>query len=99
MELLWVSLSCFQKRLQISSFWFYKPELTTIEVELITGRYHQIRVQLSALGCPIKGDSKYGAQQDFTAIGLHHKQLTIEHPVKREPLLIVAPLPAEMRWY
>ena len=69
-----------------------------LEIELITGRYHQIRVQLSALGCPIRGDSKYGAQKGSTAIGLHHKQLTIEHPVKCEPLLITAPLPAEMRW-
>ncbi|MFL2877184.1 MAG: RluA family pseudouridine synthase [Pontiellaceae bacterium] len=76
-----------------------KTDQALLEVELITGRYHQIRVQLSALGCPIKGDLKYGAQECSTRIGLHHKQLKIEHPVKREPLLIVAPLPADMRWY
>ena len=75
-----------------------KADQALLEIELITGRYHQIRVQLSALGCPIKGDSKYGAQQSSTTIGLHHKQLTIEHPVKREPLRIAAPLPAEMHW-
>ena len=72
-----------------------KADQALLEIELITGRYHQIRVQLSALGCPIKGDSKYGAQQSSTTIGLHHKQLTIEHPVKREPLRIAAPLPAD----
>lgn len=76
-----------------------KTDQALLEVELITGRYHQIRVQLSALGCPIKGDLKYGAQECSTRIGLHHKQLKIEHPVKREPLLIVAPLPTDMRWY
>jgi 23S rRNA pseudouridine1911/1915/1917 synthase len=69
-----------------------------LEVELITGRYHQIRVQLSGLGCPIKGDSRYGAKKGANTIGLHHKQLIIEHPIQHEELSINAPLPVEMRW-
>jgi 23S rRNA pseudouridine1911/1915/1917 synthase len=75
-----------------------KSDQALLEIELITGRYHQIRVQLSGLGCPIKGDSRYGAKKGDGTIGLHHKQLTIEHPVKHEQLKINAPLPAEMRW-
>ena len=69
-----------------------------LEVELITGRYHQIRVQLSGMGCPIIGDARYGATEAFNAIGLHHQKLTLEHPVLKESLEIKAPVPVEGCW-
>jgi 23S rRNA pseudouridine1911/1915/1917 synthase len=69
-----------------------------LEVELITGRYHQIRVQLSEMGCPIVGDARYGSATALRAIGLHHRQLTVEHPVLKESLAIEAKLPVEGCW-
>ena len=66
-----------------------------IEVELLTGRHHQIRCQLAALGCPIKGDLKYGAPRSNPdgGISLHARHISFIHPVKKEPLEITAPLP------
>jgi 23S rRNA pseudouridine1911/1915/1917 synthase len=65
-----------------------------LEVELETGRKHQIRVQLAKIGCPIVGDRKYGSPTGLsTGIALHAYRLELEHPVRREPLSIVAPLP------
>lgn len=65
------------------------------EVELQTGRKHQIRVQLAKLGHPIVGDGKYGATLTFPqGIALHAWQLEFEHPVRREPIRFEAPLPA-----
>ncbi|MBL9163861.1 MAG: RluA family pseudouridine synthase [Planctomycetaceae bacterium] len=72
--------------------------LTLLEVELDTGRKHQIRVQLAKIGCPIVGDRKYGATLEFPrGIALHSRQLELEHPVRREPLTLTAPLPASWR--
>ena len=71
-----------------------------IEVRPLTGRPHQIRVQLSRLGCPIRGDLKYGfkrANQD-NSIHLHCKSLAFVHPVKKEPLKIKAKEPNEQVW-
>jgi 23S rRNA pseudouridine1911/1915/1917 synthase len=69
--------------------------ITLLEVELITGRKHQIRVQLSAAGFPIVGDRKYSAKRPFPkGIALHARRLTLEHPVRKTPLALVAPLPA-----
>jgi 23S rRNA pseudouridine1911/1915/1917 synthase len=66
-----------------------------LEVELITGRKHQIRLQLATVGCPILGDRKYGSGRSFPAgIGLHARQLSLTHPVTKEPLTFRAPLPA-----
>ena len=67
-----------------------------LEVELITGRHHQIRCQLSNLGCPIKGDLKYGAPRSNPdgGISLHSRRITFIHPVKKEPLTIEAPVPS-----
>ena len=62
-------------------------------VKPITGRSHQIRAQLSKIGCSIKGDKKYGAKRfntDKGTINLHAYRLTFEHPVKKEPVVIVA---------
>ena len=66
-----------------------------IEVELLTGRHHQIRCQLAALGCPIKGDLKYGAPRSNPdgGISLHARRVSFIHPVKKEAVEITAPLP------
>lgn len=66
-----------------------------IEVELLTGRHHQIRCQLSAMGCPIKGDLKYGSQRSNPdgSISLHSRRVTFKHPVGGQVIDIVAPLP------
>lgn len=63
-----------------------------LEVELLTGRHHQIRAQLSAMGCPIKGDLKYGAKRsnDDGSICLHARRLVFEHPVSHENIKIEA---------
>ena len=66
-----------------------------LEVELITGRHHQIRCQLSKVGCPIKGDLKYGAKRSNVGggISLHSRSVEFLHPVRKEPIKIVAPVP------
>ena len=71
-----------------------------IEVNPITGRPHQIRVQLSTLGCPIVGDNKYGYPRGSRkhSICLHARRLEFIHPVKKEPVKIVAPLPNDGFW-
>lgn len=71
-----------------------------VEVELITGRHHQVRAQLSALGCPIKGDLKYGFDRSNkdASIYLHARELTFVHPVKKEKIKIVAPTPKDVIW-
>ncbi len=71
-----------------------------LEVELETGRKHQIRVQLAAIGHPIWGDRKYGAAEPFPeGIALHARRLELEHPTRREPLRWIAPLPAVWKRY
>ncbi len=71
-----------------------------IEVDPITGRPHQIRVQLSTLGCPIVGDNKYGYPRGSLkkSICLHARYLRFIHPVKKEPVDIFAPLPQDGFW-
>lgn len=71
-----------------------------LEVKPITGRHHQIRVQLSAIGCPIKGDVKYGFRRtnEDASIHLHARQVEFLHPVKKEPLTISASPPGEVLW-
>lgn len=70
---------------------------TLLEVELLTGRHHQIRAQLSKIGCPIKGDLKYGAKRSNAGggISLHSRSMEFVHPVRREPVRIVAPVPQD----
>jgi 23S rRNA pseudouridine1911/1915/1917 synthase len=67
-----------------------------LEIQLHTGRYHQIRAQLAAIGCPILGDEKYGSTIKLPggAIALHHARLTVIHPVTKEEIFIQAPYPA-----
>jgi len=71
-----------------------------IEVELLTGRHHQIRAQLASLGCPIKGDLKYGAERSNAdgSIHLHARSLQFQHPVSKEIITVVAPVPDEPLW-
>ena len=71
-----------------------------LEVELLTGRHHQIRCQLSAIGCPIKGDLKYGAHRSNKdgGICLHARSISFIHPVSRLPINIVAPCPDDALW-
>jgi 23S rRNA pseudouridine1911/1915/1917 synthase len=69
-----------------------------LEIELITGRKHQIRVQLAARGHAVRGDRKYGSDEPFAVgIALHARRLVVEHPTRREPLELVAPLPGAWR--
>ena len=71
-----------------------------LEVTLETGRHHQIRSQLSQIGCPIKGDLKYGFDRsnDDASIHLHARRIAFIHPVKNEPIEITAPLPNDAIW-
>jgi 23S rRNA pseudouridine1911/1915/1917 synthase len=72
---------------------------TLVEVRLHTGRKHQIRLQLAAIGSPILGDAKYGSHKPFAAhgIALHSARLTIEHPTSKERLEFRAPPPKEWK--
>jgi len=71
-----------------------------VEVNPLTGRPHQIRVQLSSLGCPIKGDVKYGAREMNAdgSICLHARTLEFVHPVKKIKMRFEAPLPNSEYW-
>ncbi|MDD3859223.1 MAG: RluA family pseudouridine synthase, partial [Bacteroidales bacterium] len=71
-----------------------------LEINLLTGRHHQIRCQLAHIGCPIKGDLKYGYKRanENGGINLHAGEINIVHPVKKEPLIIKAPFPDEKIW-
>lgn len=77
-----------------------KSGMNLLEVNPITGRPHQIRVQLASMGCPIVGDVKYGFEvgNSDNSICLHARQLQFIHPVKREPLTISAELPKNQFW-
>ena len=69
---------------------------TLVGIDLLTGRHHQIRAQLSKIGCPIRGDLKYGARRSLPGggISLHSRRIEFEHPVRREPVSVTAPVPA-----
>ena len=71
-----------------------------LEVQLLTGRNHQIRCQLSAVGCPIKGDLKYGARRSNPdgSISLHARRVEFVHPVSKQPVCVEAPVPEESLW-
>jgi 23S rRNA pseudouridine1911/1915/1917 synthase len=71
-----------------------------LEINLHTGRHHQIRAQLSAIGSPIKGDLKYGFDRSNPdgGIHLHARKLTFIHPVTKEALTITAPTPSDSIW-
>lgn len=71
-----------------------------LEIDLETGRHHQIRSQLSAIGCPIKGDLKYGFDRSNkdASISLHARSLSLIHPVQKEKISFTAPLPKDPLW-
>ncbi|MBR3445059.1 MAG: RNA pseudouridine synthase, partial [Prevotella sp.] len=72
-----------------------------LEVLLLTGRHHQIRCQLSAMGCSIKGDLKYGAQRSNPdgSISLLARKVEFVHPVSKQPISVVSPLPNDPLWH
>ncbi len=68
-------------------------QIALLEIDLETGRYHQIRAQLKAIGSPIIGDYKYGGiSWHQTGLALHHHKLVFNHPVTKQELVIVAPI-------
>ena len=71
-----------------------------LEINLETGRHHQIRCQLAAIGCPVKGDLKYGAKRSNPdgGICLHARQIAFEHPVSHDEIVITAPIPEDSIW-
>lgn len=73
---------------------------TLLEIQLETGRHHQIRCQLAAIGCPIKGDLKYGAKRSNPdgGISLHARKIAFIHPVSKQEICITAPVPNDKLW-
>jgi 23S rRNA pseudouridine1911/1915/1917 synthase len=73
---------------------------TALEIQLHTGRHHQIRAQLAAIGSPIKGDLKYGFDRSNPdgGIHLHARRLNFIHPVSKENINIIAPTPDDVIW-
>lgn len=72
-----------------------------LEIQLETGRFHQIRAQLAKIGSPIKGDVKYGFErpnENTRSIHLHARKISFIHPVKNEPIELTAPVPDEKIW-
>lgn len=71
-----------------------------LEIELLTGRHHQIRVQLAEIGCIVKGDLKYGAKRSNkdASIHLHARKVAFMHPVKKETVEVTAPVPDDKIW-
>jgi 23S rRNA pseudouridine1911/1915/1917 synthase len=83
------SKKCLLKYKTVKKF----PSKTLLEIELLTGRYHQIRAQLSATGHPIWGDRKYGSSAPTEFFFLHHASLEFPHPMSGQKILIEAPFP------
>lgn len=67
------------------SYKIIKPKL--LEIDLETGRYHQIRVQLAEIGCPIDGDQRYGSTVPFDGIALHHTAIDLPHPITKKMMV------------
>lgn len=78
---------------QLERYWL-------LEVNLLTGRHHQIRCQLAAMGSPIKGDLKYGARRSNPdgSISLLARRIEFVHPVSKESIVVESPLPADRLW-
>ena len=78
----------------------HSDNYTLLEVQLMTGRHHQIRCQLAALGCPIKGDLKYGAPRSNPdgSISLLSRKVEFIHPVSKEKISVEAPVPDDNLW-
>ena len=78
----------------------HSDRYSLVEVQLLTGRHHQIRCQLAALGCPIKGDLKYCARRSNPdgSISLLSHRVEFVHPVSKETIVVESPLPADPLW-
>ena len=78
----------------------HSDRYSLVEVQLLTGRHHQIRCQLATIGCPIKGDLKYGAPRSNPdgSISLLSRRVEFIHPVSKELIAIESPLPADPLW-
>ena len=78
----------------------HSDRYTLLEVSLLTGRHHQIRCQLAAMGCPIKGDLKYGAKRSNPdgSISLLSHRVEFIHPVSKERIVVESPLPNDPLW-
>ncbi len=78
----------------------HSDNYTLLEVQLMTGRHHQIRCQLAAMGCPIKGDLKYGAPRSNPdgSISLMSRRVEFIHPVSKETIIAEAPFPKDPLW-
>ena len=78
----------------------HSDNYSLLEVNLMTGRHHQIRCQLAAMGCPIKGDLKYGAPRSNPdgSISLMSRRVEFVHPVSKEMIIAEAPLPDDKLW-
>jgi RluA family pseudouridine synthase len=77
-----------------------KDGKTLLEVDLITGKYHQIRAQLAHIGSPIIGDDKYGSTEKYIdgALALHARKLTFKHPIDGNIMTVTAPTPDDAWW-
>jgi len=77
-----------------------KPVGSLLEIKLLTGKFHQIRAQLANSGCPIIGDTLYGASTFYkeNGIALQARELRFAHPITKEPLTIIAPSPEDELW-
>lgn len=78
----------------------HSDRYSLVEVQLLTGRHHQIRCQLAAIGHPIKGDLKYGAPRSNPdgSISLLSHRVEFIHPVSKDPIVVESPLPADPLW-
>ena len=78
----------------------HSDNYTLLEVNLMTGRHHQIRCQLAAMGCPIRGDLKYGAPRSNPdgSISLMSRRVEFIHPVSKAPIVVEAPVPNDTLW-
>ncbi|MEZ4886868.1 MAG: RluA family pseudouridine synthase [Chitinophagales bacterium] len=89
------------KRAETHYKWLHSSDnYHLLEMKPLTGRHHQIRVQLAAIDCPIKGDLKYGFKRTNkdASIHLHARQIEFIHPVSQEPIVITASPPKEVVW-
>lgn len=77
-----------------------KDNFYLLEVKLHSGRHHQIRCQLAAINCSVKGDLKYGAEipNSDGNISLHSRKISFQHPVSKQQICIIAPVPNEKLW-